>query len=271
MPQGMPDSEVREAALRDQVREIYAVFRGYKLQRYIAPDPCFPGFCDDRPLRAGPLDRLPPAAFDMYQWKAVTTWGSVDDFKHFLPRLLEIIALVEPHGSLRQVEPWLIFSRMNYAEWYQWRAREREVLDGYFDALWSALLARPLASATTDWTDETLGDWLSHFANAHDDLSRFREVWQCEAARPTDGLMAAAHLADTVVAVSETAVKRGKLDWDEGLDCQEQETLAWLTSDRICRMLEEAFFRWAPTPYAQILSEGHYWLDLWRRQRSGDG
>ena len=262
------DPEAREATLRERVRDVYATFRSYRLAPHIEPDPCFPGACDDRPLRADSLHRLPPTAFEYYQWKAITTWGSVDDFKHFLPRLLEIVATKQAEDAPTQVEAWMVFGKLRYGEWRRWKNAEQQVLDAYFDALWSALLARPVDTSETAWRAQTLGDWLSDFAHAHDDLSRFLKQWEAEAGNAAEGLMAAAHLAQTIVRARDDLLKKGSLDWDmyNQLDAQEAQMMAWLASDVVVRLLEAAFFRWSESPYAALLSEGHYWLGWWRQR-----
>jgi hypothetical protein len=262
------DSEAREAALRDRIQDVYTVFRGYPLAPYIEPDACFPGACDDRPLRADLLHRLPPAAFTRYQFKAITTWGRVEDFKHFLPRLLEIVATSEEPTDLagvESVEPWLVFEKLRYGDWQHWKRREREAIDAYFDAFWAALRLRPIKP----W--ESLLGWLNHFAKAHDDLSRFLSEWEAEAARPTnEGLIAAAQLANSIVDEGYDLLKKSSLNCDN-LDTKENQVLCWLASDRISQLLESAFFRWSDSKYAPLLSEGHYWLGLWGQRRAVGG
>jgi hypothetical protein len=264
------DLKAREATLRERVRKVYAAFRGYRLAPHIEPDPCFPSVCDDGPLRAERLHLLPAAAFDRYQLKAMTTWGSVEDFKHFLPRLLEIIANAESNETLPQVEAWMVFGKLSYGQWRRWQRAEQQALDAYFDALWSALLARSVEMGKAAWQTPTLGEWLCAFAHAHDDLTRFLNQWEAEADHPTEGLTAAAHLARTIIHARDDLLKKGSLNWDmyDQLAAQEGQTVAWLASDVVARLLEAAFFRWSESLYAPLISEGHYWLGWWRQRRA---
>ena len=263
------DLTTRDATNRQCVRGVYEAFRPYPLAPHIDPDPCFPSFCDDRPLRAAPLHRLPPSAFDRYQWKAITTWGNVDDFKHFLPRLLEIIATPTPQDAHSDVEAQLIFGKLRYGEWRSWNPAEQWALDAYFDAFWSVLLVRPVDVTDAAWAKKTLGDWLSDFARAHDDVGRFLKQWEVEAGHPTEGLLPAAHLAQTVTRAGGL-LKKGSLDWGIGseLNAQEDQTTAWLASDAVLHLLEAAFFRWPDTPYTMLISEGHNCLEWWRQSRA---
>lgn len=273
------DPQPREAVLRERIRELYAVFRSYRLAPDIHSDPCFPGACDDRPLRAYPLHQLPPEAYSSYQWKAMTTWGSVSDFKHFLPRMLDIIATlpsIETEVSFAEggrFEAWIVFEKLRYGDWRRWTAVERQSLDAYFDALWSVLLVRPLDLGQEPWCIHTLGEWLRAFAFAHDDLTPFLQQWENEAQNPTEGLLAASRLAQTIVRVSEGFLKRDSLGWDcyHELDKQERQVIHWLASDGVFRLLESAYFRWHDSPHASLLSEGHYWLGLWRDRIKAGG
>lgn len=259
--------DTREATLRQRVHDVYRAFGNYPLARHIARDPCFPGACDDRPLRAVSLEQLPPSAFERYQWKAVSTWGSVDDLKHFLPRLLEIIAAMRLDEATREIDPWMIFGKMRYSQWGRWRKGERKVLDEYFDALWSVLLAQPLAAHDTPSYAISLMEWLNNFAYAHDHLGRFLDQWEAEASHPVTGELAAAHLAHTITSAGQHLP--GPWVWDASRRPQESEVTAWLASDRVIGLLEKAYFRWSEGPYAAVLSDGHYWLGWWRRERAG--
>lgn len=268
------DLQPREAVLRERIRELYEVFRSYRLASDIHLDPCVPGACDDRPLRASPLHQLPPEAFGSYQWKAMSTWGSVSDFKHFLPRMLEIIATlpsIETEASFAEggcFEAWIVFEKLRYGGWRRWTAAERQAIDAYFDALWSVLLARPLNLSQEPWCIDTLSEWLRAFAFAHDDLTPFLQQWESEAKNNNQCFSADSHLAQTIVRISEGFLKKQSLGWDcyHELDKQERQVINWLYSEAVSQLLESAYFRWHDSPHAAFLSEGHYWLGLCRER-----
>ncbi|GAB3146883.1 hypothetical protein [Microbispora hainanensis] len=48
-----------------------------------------------RAARAAPLRMLTAAALNPYAWNGLYTWGDVEEFKHYLPRLLELLILEE--------------------------------------------------------------------------------------------------------------------------------------------------------------------------------
>lgn len=64
----------------------------------------------------------------------MTTWGSVADFKHFLPRMLELLVTeVEPAGfsATMRFERWLLFSKIAYGKWHEWPANEIDAIKAF--------------------------------------------------------------------------------------------------------------------------------------------
>jgi hypothetical protein len=82
-------------------------------------------------LRRTPLHKL---GFELgrYLFKAMTTWGTKDDFKHFLPRLLEFYA--------SSSDAWLLVDKLRYANWQSWPEPERMAVEKYLSTLWKAEL-----------------------------------------------------------------------------------------------------------------------------------
>ena len=253
----------REEQLQSAIRDLYLGFRSYHLGPVITPDTCFPDSCDERPLRAAPLQLLPTSAFRVYQWKAITTWGSVSDFKHFLPRVCELLATRRDPNDEALLDPFIIFSKLSYAHWQQWPVHERLSLERYFAVLWKALLIRPME--TTCFCIPT-GHLLKNFAYLALDISSLLQHWEDDLSDPVNGLMPAAHLSQLITSYTGELAKKQSLDWQDSLAKQEQQVLTWLASQRVAALMESAFFRWSETPYAELLSDGQYWLAWWRNK-----
>jgi hypothetical protein len=88
-PTPSPD---RQQALAAAVAGLYAAFARYKLHHPVTGCPCCTSAEDDRRVQSKPMHQLEAADLERYAFKAVTTLGTVDDLKHFLPRLLELAA-----------------------------------------------------------------------------------------------------------------------------------------------------------------------------------
>ena len=73
------------------VEKLYKVFSRYSLRRHVEGCPCCVHEEDKRALESKPLQNLSAAELGRYSFKAMTTWGDKDDFRHFLPRIFELM------------------------------------------------------------------------------------------------------------------------------------------------------------------------------------
>ena len=67
--------------------------------------------------------------------KAMTTWGDSRDFRHFLSRICELLAIDNWFA-----EPEIALSKLGYAEWRSWPGREQRAMEAYLHALWRSML-----------------------------------------------------------------------------------------------------------------------------------
>ncbi|MEM6507616.1 MAG: hypothetical protein AAF711_19430 [Planctomycetota bacterium] len=147
----------------ESVKQLYKVFKRYRFTD-MEGDPAFPGLCDPAPLLAEPLAVLPREAFDMFAWKAVTTWGTADDLRHFLPRMLELLA---DGGEAYPLEAWSLFGKIAYAQWRKWPGVEQEAIQDYIDARWFDLLHQEVRLADTkNHLDKTQAQSINELAHA---------------------------------------------------------------------------------------------------------
>ncbi|MFB9902552.1 hypothetical protein [Allokutzneria oryzae] len=135
----------------EAVERLYQVFGRYPLRAVVEGCPHCVGPEDHATLRAAPLRVLTSAQLKRFAAKAMTTWGDEDDFRHFLPRLLELGDLDGLGGKLR------------HANWSQWPADERAAVDGFLSELWRERLDVPL---------------LDELAVIYDDIEPFLVVWK---------------------------------------------------------------------------------------------
>jgi hypothetical protein len=109
-------------SLRDAINDLYVAFSPYQLREAIS-------FCDhchspddDQLLRSKKLRELGINELHQYIWDAMLVWGDEYDFKHFLPRILEILAL-EERLTNEFVDPEMVLGRLSYGNWTKWTAR----------------------------------------------------------------------------------------------------------------------------------------------------
>ena len=132
-------SEVTEA-----VQNLYETFARYPRPDMIESCPC--GCTKPNAtahLVAVPLRNLRFAELLDYCFSAITTQGSVNDFRYLLPRLLQGIA-EEQCGC----NPEIFFGKLSCAEWLTWPENEIAAVRGYLRALWrTALNSFPIRGA----------------------------------------------------------------------------------------------------------------------------
>lgn len=86
--------------------------------------PCCTSIKDNDDLHAAPLRELTGDQLFYYGFSAVFTWGTVEDFKHFLPRLFELTATdgFDPPGTET------LYHRLAYARFDTWPPAEQEAV-----------------------------------------------------------------------------------------------------------------------------------------------
>jgi hypothetical protein len=106
----------------------------------------------------------------------MTTWGDVDGFRHFLPRIFELFAT----GQGLDVDPEIVISKLTYGGWTTWPAGEQQTVNRFLRAYWSVEISEYPHFRDIDAV-------VCSLAQAMDDLSPLLTTWSiatsCPAAR----------------------------------------------------------------------------------------
>lgn len=214
-------------ALQHAIESLYAVFARYPRPDVV--DGCY--HCvsveDKAKLNAHPLRELGDEELGRYSTKALTTWGEVDDLRHFLPRIFELVA----EGSYG-ANPEIVIGKLAIGEWKTWPPDEQQALRAFIDA----------------WLDEALDmppderEALEVIASAHAadmDLAPLLARWE---ERATKSLEARAQLLDLVRTASAAHERGDPLNpWMSGGASSEVTSwLARIDSSLLERAIEEA-------------------------------
>jgi hypothetical protein len=141
---------------------------------------------------SGPVRDVDPEAIDRWLPHAVTTWGTADDLRALLPRVLELFAA----GRL-STSPEVLFTKVRLAGVTSWTVEEQAAVEDLITAVWLAgLAAHPSASGHPAWR------LLVGLAELGDELSPFLDDWllMLGSAAP-ERATARHHLRDLVAAV----------------------------------------------------------------------
>ena len=117
----------RSADVVAAIDDLYRVFGTYRLRPHMDACPSCTRDHDRARVQASSLRELGADDLDGYVRKAMTTWGDEHDFRHFLPRVLELT--VDEADSFVEIE--IILGKLAYADWARWPAGERTAIEAF--------------------------------------------------------------------------------------------------------------------------------------------
>jgi hypothetical protein len=129
------------AALETAIEALYQTFAIYPLRPVIDGCPHCVSREDSDQLHVRPLRELAPDDVRYYAFKAMTTFGDAADFKHFLPRLLELIARELRGSETLGLNEEVVGEKIALAQYSTWPRAERAAVEGFFMATWRVTLA----------------------------------------------------------------------------------------------------------------------------------
>jgi hypothetical protein len=190
-----PDLDLQAA-----LEAAYAVFQRYPRPKALAAAPTRNPKRVLAQLSNRPLSELTSDDIGGYMGWAMTTVGSVKDYKHFLPRILELAA----QGSARVHvggDPESLAGKIAYGQFADWPADERAAIVTAFDAAWrQALSMSPDEEESEDWLrglialGEQVGECLAVWLESHAPMARLHlagavssEIFRRKNARPPFG------------------------------------------------------------------------------------
>ena len=170
------DSEISKSLLDDHLvstEKLYQAFSRYKKRHDMHRCMHCISESENEKLHAKPLRELSPDELAFYAFKAMTTWGDVNDFKHFFPRLLEFYPFIGDY----YIDPPIVFDKLTYGNWRSWPEAEQKAVVDYMQTLWRLVLSS--IEPTDGWTYTSV--ILSAIAQAEDKLIPYLDYWQsCE-------------------------------------------------------------------------------------------
>ena len=111
--------------------ELYRTFKKYPFKSTIEGCPCCVSDSDKSTLHSKQLRDLEDQDISRYAFKAMTTWGDVNDFKHYLPRIFELAATRK-----LIVDTFVILGKLDYGNWKEWEIDEQDSILKFLKAWW---------------------------------------------------------------------------------------------------------------------------------------
>jgi hypothetical protein len=212
--------------LRKSISELYRVFQPYRLgDDFTGCNHCVDPRESEKLAKAR-LQDLTLGDLRRYAFKAMTTWGEVRHFKHFLPRLFELAADAPGDFELE-----ILFGKLQYAKWEEWSPVERDCVDQYLRAFWMATICQSPA----DECDERVSTVLCALGNACTSVLPFLDAWIGE-----PGDVRAQQLAQFILVNYDDVVTRNRLAnayWGDH-ERSGADVIAWLKGSQVAAYLK---------------------------------
>ena len=157
-----PDKRLRQA-----IDAAYRVFAPYPRPTALDASPLRDADEILRTLTSAPLRELTDEQISPYAGWALTTVGSAWDYKHFLPRVLE--QAVHERAWVG-VEPAVIATKLEMADWRTWPTAEQAAVSDVFSAAWAQ-------TRETHPDEERAEDWLCGMAALGLDMAQPLAEW----------------------------------------------------------------------------------------------
>jgi hypothetical protein len=116
---------------RPEIESLYRVFSRYPRPKQLEGCPCCTSPTEGEGLLRKALRALSASELAHYALQALTTWGTLEDFKYFLPRLLE---LTDDDSLLCDAE--ITFGKLEYGGFPDWPTAEREAVTNFIIGAW---------------------------------------------------------------------------------------------------------------------------------------
>jgi hypothetical protein len=233
------------STLRNAIEGLYELFAKYPLPADTRPCPCCHTLEDDASLRARPLRDIEPGRLRKYAYDALLVWGDVNVFKHFLPRIFELVATM-PDATSQFADSEIVFSKFRHGKWRTWPREEQAAVERFLHALWERILNNPSPEESFTATES----WLCAIGQCEDDLSPYLNQWMED-----ESLSACLELSSLLLssAVARTG-NRGRNGFWDSRDAQYAQLKAWATSTAVAEKLRLAEVRWSNSDVASTFA-----------------
>ncbi|TPN87012.1 hypothetical protein [Aquimarina algicola] len=117
------------------VQNLYNIFEKYHIDvARLRANSCFCCVTNKeiKQIANKPLQQLSEEELEHFFRSAVSTFGTIDDYKHFLPRILDLMRY--PNSDF--LHDFVCYEKLNYSEWETWPIEEQNAIEDYFIALW---------------------------------------------------------------------------------------------------------------------------------------
>ena len=214
--------------IKISIEKLYDIFAKYQGLSKLEGSPLY----DDletwnKQLRSKKLRELTDDDLSLFAGKVILTWGDENDYRFYLPRILELTAeLKTPY------EIWTLYSRLEDANWKTWNADEQTAINDFTIELWNNLLIDN--SEKAEWEFK---DYFHSIAYFYPDFTEILKVWETN-----HSFASIKHLTNYIFEERQNLFDNNYIDSREKNTKNIEQFKTWLTSDNILKKIEKAFY-----------------------------
>ncbi len=214
--------------LKISIEKLYDIFAKYQGLSKLEGSPLY----DDletwnKQLRSKKLRELTDHDLSLFAGKVILTWGDQNDYRFYLPRILELTAELKTPYDI-----WTLYSRLEDANWKTWNADEQLAIKDFTIELWNNLLADESEKAEYEFKD-----YFHAIAYFYPDFSEILKVWETN-----NSFASIKHLTNYIFAERQHIFDNNYIDSIEKNTKNIGQFKTWLTSDNILNKIEKAFY-----------------------------
>ncbi len=215
---------------------LYRTFESYSLFNPVEGCPCCVTKEDQEYLQVKPLRQLTKDDLRKYGFKAMTTWGDENDFRHFLPRF---------------VDPEIVLGKLTYGHWQTWPQEEQAAVEAYLRAVWQLVLSHSDGDPDTKHGFGDIDTCLCAIGQAEDDLTPYLDSWLHQ--DTATAIQQLGEFADqNQYAIAGEDILENAF-WKDRQGPMRQ-VIRWMKDTRTVNHLEDLFFKDVDGPYANELA-----------------
>lgn len=158
-------------SLEDAIEGLYVTFSKYPLPDDTYPCPGCHSADANGLLHAASLRELKREHLEDYSTDALMVWGDLDCYRHFLPRIFELVLTAGEWP--KTPSPEMVFHILHYGEWRSWPMQEQEAVEKMLQAIWETVRSNPPIEGGYIDVDQ----WLCCISQCEESLAPYLDQW----------------------------------------------------------------------------------------------
>ena len=142
------NSKARLPELESAITQLYEQFSLYSVKDLDICSACYT-MEQVKYLKSTPASKIETQMARKLLWEAKDHWKSVDVYKHFVPRILEVLS---PPESEEDLFPLHLFEVLQQMHFFSWLVNEKAALIAYLDVATPLLYKQDFEDAS-EWAD----------------------------------------------------------------------------------------------------------------------